>query len=81
MIRAFGKEEYFIEHSNFLLNRVTVIEQYTEGLFNWMSLRLSCFAALNLAASCFLIIVMRNDVSPVLLSMMLTYLLTLKSSV
>ena len=78
VIRAFGKEKEFLEHSNYLINRATIANQITNGVFGWYSMRLDLLSSTILAAGCVASILLRDQVNPVLLSLMLQYLLTLQ---
>lgn len=78
VIRAFKKEPDFMEHSNYLINRTTIANQITNGVFGWYSMRLDLLSSTVLAAGCAASIILRDEVSPVLLSLMIQYLLTLQ---
>ena len=60
VIRAFKKEREFLEQSNYLINRATVANQITNGVFGWYSMRLDLLSSTVLAAGCVSSILLRN---------------------
>ena len=77
VIRAFKKEEDFMIRADYLLNRITLANQIAMGIFGWYSMRSDYIASFMLVAGCVASILLRDQVSPVLLGLMLQYLLNL----
>ena len=78
VIRAFRKEEDFSERSSELMNKIILANQLSAGVFGWYSIRSDLLATFMIAVGCTSAILLRNQVSPVLLGLMLQYLLTLQ---
>ena len=79
VIRAFGKDEQFRQHSFMLVDRQAVSNLVTMGVWGWYSLRVVFLSGVLLASGCAACILLKGHVSDVLLSMMLQYLLTLQA--
>jgi len=79
VIRAFNRAQEFREQSCYLVNKTTLANQVTIGVFGWWSLRLDFLVSLILIGGVAGVIVLRGTTSPLLLSMMLQYLLQLQS--
>ena len=79
MIRAFNRAQEFREQSCYLVNKTTLANQVTIGVFGWWSLRLDFLVSLILFGGVAGVITLRGTASPLLLSMMLQYLLQLQS--
>ena len=79
VVRAFGREAEFKDRSFNLVNKTTMANEITIGVFGWYSLRLDLLTSLILLAGCAACIVLRGTANPILLSMMLQYLLTLQT--
>ena len=77
VIRAFRKEDEFMERANELLDKITLANQIALGIFGWYSIRNDYNCTFMLIAGCTSTILLRDQVSSVLLGLMLQYLLQL----
>ena len=71
VIRAFRKEEDFSERSSELMNKIILANQLSVGVFGWYSIRSDLLATFMIAFGCSAAILLRNQVSPVMLGLML----------
>lgn len=78
VVRAFKKEQYFEKQGLALIDRHSVPNQLTAGIWAWVCLRLSFMSTMMLAAGCLVCILCRGSTNPLKLSLMLQYLLTLQ---
>ena len=78
VIRAYRRENEFLDIGNRLLNQITLANQVATGVFGWYSLRIDMLALGLLTTGCAFFIFMRDTVHPVLLGLMLQYLLNLQ---
>ena len=77
VIRAFRKEDDFSVRSSELMNKMILANQLCCGVFGWYSIRSDLIATFMIAVGCISAILLRNQISPVMLGLMLQYLLTL----
>lgn len=78
MIRAFNREKEFIERNNYLVNRNTLANQVSMGVWTWYSIRMDTLSSFVLAVACGFCVYLRSQTNPVLLSLMLQYIVTLQ---
>jgi ABC-type multidrug transport system fused ATPase/permease subunit len=71
VIRAFGKEADFREHTFTLVNKTTSANQVTTGCFGWYSLRLDLLVSVILIAGCAACILLRSTADAIYLTLML----------
>ena len=71
VIRAFKREKEFIEHNNFLVNRNTLANQVSMGVWTWYSIRMDILSSFVLMVACGFCVYLRTDTDPVLLTLML----------
>ena len=71
MIRAYGREKEFEDRGNELLNKITLANQVTAGVFSWYSFRMNILVFFLLGAGCTFSVLMRESANQVLLGMML----------
>ena len=80
MIRAYNRSDGFIDYSHILINKITLANQITSSVYCWYTLRLDLMTIFVMSAGCAGVILLRSEVSAVLLSLMLTYLMQLQSA-
>lgn len=78
IIRAFHKDSEFKDQAFKMINKQAVSQVVTMGVWGWYSMRLIFLSIILLVAGCVTCCLLRNQIDPVLLSMMLQYLLTLQ---
>ena len=71
VIRAYNRSEGFIDYSHTLINKITLANQITSAVYCWYTLRLDLMTGFVLTCGCAGVIVLRSEVSPVLLTLML----------
>ena len=71
VIRAFRKEDDFSERSSELMNKIILANELSGGVFGWYSIRSDLLATFMIAFGCSAAILLRNQVSPVMLGLML----------
>mmetsp|Transcript_22789 Transcript_22789/g.22008 ORF Transcript_22789/g.22008 Transcript_22789/m.22008 type:complete len:139 (-) Transcript_22789:948-1364(-) len=76
-IRAFGKQQEFINENNKLLNKNIVACMMQQGVESWLSLRLFFIFMTMFFVSALFCIVYRDKGNAVMMGLMLTYLLIL----
>jgi len=59
------------------MNKIILANQLCCGVFGWYSIRSDLLATFMIAVGCTSAILLRNQISPVMLGLMLQYLLTL----
>jgi len=78
VVRAFQAERAFEDKALGLIDRCSIANLVTSGIWSWVCLRLSFMSTMMLAAGCLVCVLFRDISDPVKLSLMLQYLLTLQ---
>jgi ABC-type multidrug transport system fused ATPase/permease subunit len=78
VIRAFKQQDQFKERNYMLVNKNTLANQISMGIWNWYSMRIDVITTFILAAACAFCVLYRTHTDPVLLALMLQYTLSLQ---
>jgi ABC-type multidrug transport system fused ATPase/permease subunit len=76
-IRAFNRQEYYLQRNRKLLNDNILANMYSTGVQNWMNIRLDILLIFIMAVVCSFAIMAKKSQDPVLLSLMVSYTLLL----
>ena len=77
-IRAFGMNQKFIKGNNKLLNDNILANQMMAGVAGWFAIKVDLIALLIMSAVSFVCVLCRSFTDPIVLSMLLSYVLTIQ---
>mmetsp|Transcript_21329 Transcript_21329/g.33011 ORF Transcript_21329/g.33011 Transcript_21329/m.33011 type:complete len:118 (+) Transcript_21329:2919-3272(+) len=79
-IKAFGKEEQFIEKSYEILDKNVLANQMLIGSWCWYGIRMDFISVTLMITAASLAIIYRYDTNPVLISLSFQYVLNLETN-
>lgn len=76
-IRSYKKEEEFVARNFNLQNKNILSKQIERGVGGWIGIRCDLLALFVVGISCSFCIVFKDQVNPIMLALLLTYVITL----